>query len=234
MDPAPSRFPPPNPWPKYIGFGCLLLVVLLALGGVLVYYGIRTAVGTFAAEYASDEPLQAPAAAMPAAGVAALENRLRSFGNALDQDRPAEPLALTEEELNVLVQRALARRSGGNRGPIAQIRIVGSRLEGLVSIPLASIGEEFQDRYLNGKARISVGVVDDRLVAHLEDLKVGDHYVPDSVRERISGENLLKDAYNDPEVSRYLTRLQSVEIGDGKVVLTPKSRASNSPEVSRP
>ncbi len=219
--------PPRNPWPKYVGFGCLLIFALLVFGAVLGYFGVRSAVGTLAMEYTSEEPLRLPEVNLPDPGVTALEGRIRSFGEALEQNRPTEPLALTEDELNVLIQRVLGRRSRAGKDLLARVRIVGGRLEAVVSIPLADFGEGFRGRYLNGKARVSTGVSGDRLVAHLEDLKVGDHYVPDAVRERISAENLLKDAYGDPETARFLTRLQSVEIGDGKIVLIPKSRPSN-------
>ncbi|MCC6263085.1 MAG: hypothetical protein IT169_05865 [Bryobacterales bacterium] len=219
--------PPRNPWPKYVGIGCLLIFALLVFGVVLGFYGVRSTVGKLAMEYTSEEPLRLPEVNLPAPGATALENRIRSFGDALERNRPTAPLVLTEDELNVLIQRALGRRSGAGKDLLARVRIVGGRLEAIVSIPLADLGEDLRGRYLNGKARISTGVSRGRLVAHLEDLKVGGHYVPDAVRERISAENLLKDAFDDPETARFLTRLQTVEIGDGKIVLTPKSRPSN-------
>ncbi|MDZ7640204.1 MAG: hypothetical protein U5J83_18450 [Bryobacterales bacterium] len=224
MDPSATRTPPKNPWPKYLGMGCLVVIVLLLIGGSLAYYAIRSAVSTVAAEYASDEPLALPELKISAAETSALENRVRAFSEALDEGRPAEPLVLTQQELNALIQSGLSRSKASRNGLEAYVRIVGSRLEADVSIPLSQFGGDLEGRYMNGKARVSAGVVGDRLVAHLEDLKVGDHYLPDRFRERISRENILKGAYDDPEARRFLTRLESVEIGDGKLTLKPRVR----------
>lgn len=227
MDPSATETAPRSRWPKYLGFGCLAVIVVLAAGGVLAYYGLRSAVGSLLAEYSSEERIPLPTVSLPAAETAAIEKRIREFGDAVDDGQPTAPLVLTEDELNAVVQGMLSREKVAERGVTAHIRIVGSRLEADVSIPLKNFEEDLRDRYLNGKARLSTEVEGDRLVAHLEDLKVGDHYVPDVVRERISRENLLKDAYDDPKTHRLLTGLQSIEIGDGKIVLKPRNRSSN-------
>ena len=205
--------------PKYLGIGCLVLIALLLIGGVLAYYGIRSAVGGLVAEYSSERPVAMPEVQISEAELASLQERVREFGDAMEEDRPTEPLSLSADELNALIQSALRRKESEVS---AYVRIVGRRLEGDVSIPLDRFGNDLKSRYFNGKARISVGVVGERLVAHLEDLKIGDRYVPDAFRERFSRENRLKDAYDDPDSRRFLTRLDSVEIGDGRLVLKPR------------
>lgn len=214
---------PRSSWPKYVGIGCLILLAVLIVGGVLAYYGIRSAITGIVAQYSSDRPLSVPAVTLPEQEMQSLEQRMRTFGDAMDQGTAAAPLELTETELNALIQRGLARRKSSADGLRVFVRIVGKRLEGDISVPLSRFGPGLEGRYFNGKARISVGVVGERLVANLEDLKVGDQYVPDELRERLSRENILKDIYDDPEAARFLTRLESVEIGDGKIVLRPKT-----------
>lgn len=220
MYPQTAPQPQKSNWPKYVAFGCLGLLVVLVAGGVLAYYGIRSAVSGLVAEYSSEDPIAVPEVQMSNEEIWALRGRIRDFGDHIDQGVPAEPLVLTQEEINALIQDAMDKKGRNGR---LYVRIVGRQLEGDVSIPLGEISDDFAGRYLNGKARISAGVVGDRLVAHLEDVKIGDKYVPDQIRERISRENLLKDAYDDPEARQYLTRLDSIEIGDGKLVLRPRS-----------
>jgi hypothetical protein len=216
---------PRSSWPKYVGIGCLILLAVLIVGGVLAYYGIRSAITGIVAQYSADRPLSVPTVTLSEQQIRSIEERVRAFSDAMDQGTAAQPLELTETEINGIIQRAMARRKPNAEGPRAFVRIVGKRLEGDISVPLANLGSGLEGRYFNGKALISVGVVGDRLVANLEDLKVGDSYVPDELRERLSRENILKDAYDDPEARRLLTRLESVEIGDGKIVLRPKAPA---------
>lgn len=223
-----GTYPPPpqqtrSSWPKYVGIGCLILLAVAVVGGVLAYYGIRSAISGIVAQYSSDRPLAVPTVALSDQQMQAVEERIRAFSDAMDQGTAAQPLELSETEINALIQRGLARRKRDGESPRAFVRIVGKRLEGDVSVPLASLGPGLEGRYFNGKARFSVGVVGERLVASIEDLKVGDEYVPDELRERLSRENILKDVYDDPEASRFLTRLESVEIGDGKIVLRPRA-----------
>jgi hypothetical protein len=208
-----------------VGIGCLVLLLVLIVGGVLAYYGVRSAISGIVAQYSSDRPLAVPTVTLSEQQLQSIEQRVQAFSDAMDQGTAAQPLELTETEINGIIQRAMARRKPGGDGPRAFVRIVGKRLEGDVSLPLASFAPELEGRYFNGKARISAGVVGDRLVAHLEDLKVGDRYVPDQFRERLGRENILKGAYDDPEARRFLTRLESIEIGDGKIVLRPKAPA---------
>lgn len=216
---------PRGSWPKYVGIGCLVLLVVLIVGGVLAYYGIRSAITGVVAQYSSDRPLTVPTVTLTEQQLQSIEERVRAFSDAMDQGTAAQPLELTEAEINGLIQRGMARRKPDGEAPRAFVRIVGKRLEGDISLPLAVFGPGLEGRYFNGKARISVGVVGDRLVAHLEDVKVGDRYVPDELRERLGRENILKGAYDDPEARRFLTRLESVEIGDGKIVLRPTNPA---------
>jgi hypothetical protein len=206
-------------WPRYVFGGCLILMLVAVGLGVFSYYFVRNVVTEVGSAITSEHPLVVDQVEISPEEMAALDRRIREFGDALRDGTPVEPLVLTEKEINAQIQKRFRQKPSG---AAAQVRIVGRQIEGEVSIPVRGFLPELDGRYLNGKAIFSVGVVDGRVVAFINDLRVGDRYIPDSVRERLSQENLLKDVHEeDEELSRALSRLESVEIGDGRVVLRP-------------
>jgi hypothetical protein len=208
-----------SPWPRYLLIGCGFVFVLTIALGALGFFFVRTMITEVGSAITSERALVVEPIELSPEEMAELDRRIREFGDALRDGRPVEPLVLTEDEINAQIQKRFRQKPSG---AAAQVRIVGRQIEGEVSIPIRGFLPELDGRYLNGKAVFSVGVVDGKVVAFINDLRVGDRYIPDSVRERLSRENLLNDIHEeDEELSRALSRLESVEIGDGKVILRP-------------
>ena len=60
------------------------------------------------------------------------------------------------------------------------------------------------------------------LVVNLASVEVNGVQVPAEVMSGMSQENLAVGFYGNPQVSNVLTRLASVEIAEGRVVVKPK------------
>jgi len=219
---AGPTIPQPSRFPRYLLIGCGSLLGLLLIGGIATYFLFWTAVDRILVGFTTDRPLTIPHIQMDEATYTALEERIRDFGSAMEGEAPATPLVLTAEEINVLILR---HSKLDNDGAGAVVRILGSQVEAEISIPVGNVLKGLEGRYLNGKAVLAVGVVEERLVAYIQDLRIGDKYLPDQFRERLSRENLLRNAYEkDSDLSNVLSRIRSVEVRDGAIVLTPASR----------
>jgi hypothetical protein len=205
--------------PRYVVYGCITVVLLLVIGGIAGWLILSTAFTHLVESFTSDRPMVVSEVRMSAADIERLHQRIREFANGLSTGTAAEPLVLNADEINALVQDHLRSTSA----PVAaEVRILGRQLEGEVSIPLEGRDWPLDGRYLNGKVVFAVGVVDGRAAAYIKDLRVGDRYIPDLIREELSKEDILRDVYKeDSDLSRALSRIKSIEIGDGKVVLSP-------------
>lgn len=209
----------PSKLPRYLLIGCGSVLFIAILGGIATYVLLRGALTQIAENLTSERPLVIDEVRLSPEELAALDKRIRDFGDALQSGAPTPPLVLTSDEINAQIQKRFQSKPSG---AAAVVRIIGRQLEGEVSFPVRGLMPEFEGRYLNGKAVFSVGVVDGRVVVHLADLRVGDQYIPDRLREGLSRENLLKDIYEeDGDLPRALSRIRSIEIGDDKVILTP-------------
>lgn len=218
--------PAPSKVPRYLLVGCVSVLALLLLAGIAGYFLFWGAVDHLARDLTTERPLAVPPVTASEEEIRAIEKRIENFGSAMEGEAPPEPLVLSAEEINALIQRNsnLQEQRVG-----AVVRIVGRQIEAEISVPAERLMRSLEGRYLNGKAVLSVGVMDGRVVAYIRDLRVGDHYVPDQIRERISQENLLKGAYEeDSDLARALERIASVEVRDGSLVLVPAPRAAGS------
>ncbi|MCW5965297.1 MAG: hypothetical protein KIT83_14780 [Bryobacterales bacterium] len=219
--------PPPSRLPKYLLIGCGTLLALALIGGIAAYLLFWTAVDQIAHKFTTERPLSMPQVQLSDAEMEALERRVGNFGSAGEGYAADDVLVLSADEINALIQRHSKFKVEGS-GVV--VRIVGNQLEGEISIPAGQLSPSLEGRFVNGKAVFSVGVVDGRVVAYIQDLRVGDSYIPDAIRESLSRENLLRDAYDkDSDISEALSRISSVEVRNGTVVLTPAQARQNTP-----
>lgn len=228
--PNPQAAPPgtqPSRLPKYLLIGCGSLLVVALLGSVAAYFLFWAAVDQVLTTFTTEKPLAIPTVNLPEAEYNLLEERVRAFSQAVDGSGGGEPLVLSETEINALIQRHSKFKEPGSG---VAVRIIADQLEAELSIPADSIAPSMEGRFLNGKALIGVGMRDGRVAAFLEDLRIGDRYVPDSFRDRLNKENILRKVYEEnDDLSRALRRIQHVEIRDGSLVLTPAAPGRSLP-----
>ncbi len=233
--PSPRPAPPvtaPSKVPKYLLIGCGSLLVVALIGGVAAYFLFWTAVDQVLTTFTTEKPLAIPTVDLPLAEYNLLEERVRAFSQAVDGAGNGEALVLSETEINALIQRHSQFKEPGSG---VAVRIIADQLEAELSIPAGSISPALEGRFLNGKALIGVGMRDGRVAAFLEDLRIGDRYLPDGFRDRMHKENLLRNVYaQDDDLSRALRRIRWVEIRNGSLILTPAAPSNPNPGSSAP
>jgi hypothetical protein len=203
-------------------YGCLTVAILALIAIILVgtgaYLGYR-AVEEFVQEYADDVGKPVPVVELPAEEVEAVQERIKKFRDALAAGKATDPLVLTADEVNSLIAE-----QPWLPGKLA-LEFAGDKVRGQVSIPLESLGFPanvlFPGKFLNGNAEFSVGLDGDQLVVKLESLEVKGKHVPDNYVATFRAENLARGA-NTPANAKHVARLKSIEIKDGKLIISPK------------
>lgn len=207
----------------YYGFITAVCLILMLLGGVLllVVVGGRQFVKVLE-ENSELKAAELPVVVSTEAQIKSLTTRLDTFGEALEDEKaqPPEPLELTEEEVNQLIQ------SENQFKGIVYVDFEPDRIRGKLSLPLdlfARLSSVLKGRYINGEAEFSLKITSQGLLdAHLEDIKLSNGKdLPIEVKVELRRENLAKEINQDVDVVKIIKKLDRIEILKDKIRLVP-------------
>ncbi len=203
-------------------YGCLTMIILTLLGGVLGYVGYRvfkSSTQNFVANYTDTQPALLEEEEVSPAQLAALKLRLAAFNEALKQQTFAQELVLTASDINAMIA------DNSNLKGKLFVMIEGDRIKGKLSLPLDNIGPlQLKNRYLNGTASFKAVLTNDVLVVTIDDVQVKGQPLPSIFLAALKGKNLAQDAMRDPQDAEKLRKFESLQIRDGKVILKNKMK----------
>ncbi len=231
---APKFTPePPQALPKQRGcffYGCIIATILALLMAIVLGVGALFRVSP-------TQPVGGPvhlhhaaraSQGRHAAGAApALKDRIEAFRNAVDAGTPTEPLVLSSDDLNALIDE-----DDDLKGKI-HVRIEGDEVKGQVSIPLERLGPGMmRGRYLNGEADLKASLSDGVLIVTLDSIEVNGKRPPDEIMKGIREQNLAKDAYKNEKHAKMIRKLESLEVKDGKIILRVRAKGASASDSS--
>jgi hypothetical protein len=226
--------PPPPALPRQRGcffYGCIIASVLallmVILVSVAVYFGFRY-LGQQVENYTSASPRELPKVEMPAEERQALKDRVEAFRKAVEAGTPTEPLVLTSDDLNALIEE-----DDDLKGKI-HVKVEGDEVKGLVSIPLDPLAHGpfrsmFLGRYLNGEADLKASLKDGVLIVTLDQIEVNGKKAPEEFMTQMRDQNLAKDVYKNPKQAETIRKLESLEVKDGKIILRVRAKPPEKP-----
>ena len=207
-------------------YGCLTSCVLLIFMLLGLLLGLRH-LKKMITDFTDAQPIALPAAEYSPAQVKEVNQRIESFQAAVEAHRTTEPLALSAEDLNLLV--ATRPEVKGLRGKL-HVAIEDNQLQTQVSLPLAEMGlPMFKGRYLNGTATLGVSLQDGQLTVTAQGIASKGKALPAIYEEKIRQQNLAAKLNTDARFSTAVGNLQSLEIKEGKVILLAKPAGSATP-----
>ena len=214
----------PTPPPARKGRGCLFYLslafaVMLLIGGLLAFLTVRFVKNQITA-FTDSAPMTLPKVEMADAEFERLEQRVTTFGKALQQGNPAEQLLLTERDINALLTRKPEVKIWADK---VYVSLEDNQIKGQVSIPLQGLNWIAKNRYLNGVAAFNVSLENGVLIVTAKEIKVKGKPLPETFMSRLRQENLAKDAYKDPKNAEVIRKLDRIEVKDGRLIITPRS-----------
>lgn len=212
----------PSPPPKRRGcmfYGCLTSVVLVLLAGLLVFLGVRF-VRKQINSYTDTQPLKMPKLEMTDAEFQILQQRVKSFADALEQGKALEPLTLNERDLNALIALSANTKELADK---VRVSLNGNEVKGMVSIPLSGLGWLGKGRYLNGDATFKVSLENGVLIVTAQEVRVKGLPIPESVMSQLRRENLAKEAYKDPKNAEAIRKFESIQVEDSQVTVKART-----------
>ncbi len=207
-------------------YGCLAAVVISIVAMIGGYLAIRHVLNQALTKYTDTAPLVLPTVDATPAEADALLERVRVFKDALTAGN-ASPLVIGTRDLNTLI--AFSPDFKDLKGK-AYVSIEGDRLRGQISLPLDQVPLlGGRGRYLNGEASIKASLENGVLMVTLDALRVKGQDAPAELMAALRKENLARDVYRNADNARILSRLESITIQDGQLVIRPRSKPADQP-----
>lgn len=226
---TPAHHPAPQrKKPGCLFYGCLTAVILALIVGVGVglgvWYGVKK-LNEAVEQFTSTSPQAMPAVEMADDVYAALEKRVAVFGQALKDNQPAEVLVLTGDEINALLARSSSMQNWKGK---LHVMIDENQVRGQVSLPLDPFAQapflsKLKGRYLNGSARLGVGMENGRMLVRILGMEVNGQTLQAELVQALQKVNLVDEAYSDPKLAQELAKIGRVEVTEGQLVITPSS-----------
>jgi hypothetical protein len=225
---APKFTPePPQPMPKQRGcffYGCIIASILAVLCvifmAVIAFFTYRF-VHKLVDEYTATAPRELPKLDMSAEQRQAVKDRVEAFWKAVEAGTPTEPLVLTSDDLNALIE------DNPDLKGVIYVKVEGEEIKGQVSIPLDKLNIGMvRGRYLNGEADLKASLKDGVLIVTLDSIEVNGKRPPDEMMKGIREQNLAKDMYKEEKNANLIRKLESLEVKDGKIILRVRAKPS--------
>ncbi len=165
--------------------------------------------------------MQLPAVHFLPAQLDELQARVADFESALRYGQPTPPLALTADEINILIETNPGLQPFKDK---LRVSIVDGHLEGLISVSLADIGlSVFKHRHLHGRATFAVSIQQGTLRVMADQIFIKGKPLPSLIMRRIRQRNLAEKVNQDRRASIALEQLQAIEVRDGKLWVLPRT-----------
>ena len=214
------------PWGCLIG-GCLTVVLLMMIGtGAVVYTGYSYYMAQLN-KYTSPTPAEIPKVESSKEEAEVFQKRIDDFKSALDRNESPEPLVLTSEEINALINT-----NEDLKGKLF-VTIADGEISAQASIPTDMVPGG-KGRYLNGRISLKASLENGILIVTLDDAEVNGEPLPAEFVSALRNENLAKDAYKDPKSAEFLRKFERITIENDKMILTPAPVKTKSPPESSP
>jgi hypothetical protein len=200
----------------YLGIIAAISLVMLALGA---FFGLRYAKG-MVNQLTDAQPVQLPTVQLPEAQMFQLHDRVTTFREGVRDGDAVEPLELSADELNALIETdpMLARLKNH-----LFVIINSNQLSAQISFRAEDVGlMRLQGRYVNATGVFDVAIRTNELQITADSLSVRGKLVPRNIMREVSAENLADRFNQDPKVSVGLRKLQAIEVKDGKLIIVPK------------
>lgn len=213
--------PPPPAEKKPRGcffYGCLISIIAVVLGiaiiGGVAYWGWRYAINTVT-EYTDTVAEEMPPIVMPEPERKTVMEKFQAYRKALEDGTATEPLVLTSEEVNVLINEN--EKLKGHM----HIDLVGDEVKAKISMPVKEMFDvsEVAGRFFNGSAKLKIAFRDGDLSVKAEEIEVKGKPLPEAISQGFKGKNLAKDTDVKDED---LDKIESIVVKNSTLIITPR------------
>jgi hypothetical protein len=209
-------------------YGCASVVVVGIVGMIIAVFSVKMAYNKIVDAVTDEVAAEIPAVEATDAEQTATIEKYDAWVSALDNGTGKDAIELSQQDINILIQHHPEFEEFSTFGFVT---IDGSEIQGDVSVPLDTIAtatgfDRLNGRFFNGSVKLDISFQDGYLEAYINEATLKGEAVSDEFMAGLRAENIAKELNNDPEIRDALRNIESVEIKDGKVVITPKAEGA--------
>lgn len=204
--------------------GCLFyaLITAVAVSGMMflgAMFGLRYARNVIA-QVTDATPTPLPNSQLSDTAATELRGRIERFHEAIRGHPSSAQFALTAEEVNSLIASDPTLASLRSR---VHVTINGGDLTLQISFPAEEVGlERLRGRYFNVAGQFKILLREGLVQLNPESVSAKNRTVPEHLLRQIRFENITRQINQNPDIHTTLEKLQSIEVREGKIVLTGK------------
>ena len=198
------------------GWGCLTIIALFALVIVGIYYFVNKMV----MEYTTDTPIALAEVAGTPEEFAAVEAKLSHFVAGLKGTEPADPLVLTDRDINLFLVNLPELNEISDK---VRVKLDGDQIGIQVNVPLAEFG--WAGRFVSGEGTLTASIEKNDAVVKIKSLTLNGSTLPDEVMKKLQDENLAEELFKKPEQKKLLEAVDLVIVKNGKIIIVGKKGA---------
>jgi hypothetical protein len=173
-------------------------------------------------QFTDSQPMELPTVQMSQAEIDQVKQRFDAFEKAVREQRAAEPLVLSADDVNALIANGSGRES--MKGKL-YVSLEGGQVKGQLSLPLQEVGLSlFKGRYLNGTATFDLSFTNGVLCVAAQNIEVKGKPVPETFMQEFRKQNLAAGFAQQPAIASALQGLEEIRVSDGKLVVVPKEK----------
>jgi hypothetical protein len=204
-------------------YGCLTLAILVVVGGIATWFSVRyflRSAGGLLDHYTSTNPVPIESVSVAPVELKSLQDRVGSFMQGLDGQKGSRELKLTAHDINALIQNDPQYKDTKGR---LFVMIDDDQIKAKISMPLDDLGPfKLKGRFLNGTAAVTVALENGLLEVRLKDVQVGGNSLPGPIISELKKMNFAEDYQKNPDASRAIDKLESIQVKDGTLILRAK------------
>jgi hypothetical protein len=217
---------------KKPGRGCLFYggivgAIILAVLILAAYLGYRYA-RHLVDQFTDTSPAPMPTMRISSEELKQVQERIDRFSKVVSEGKADEPLVITGDEVNALIMSDTGAEK--IRGHL-YVTLEGNQVKAQISIPAEMVGlRPLRGRFINGTGEFKVSLHDGKFEFIAESLSAKGQPLPENVMRHIRAQNLASQFNEDPDFASAISKLQDIQVRDGKLIIVPKKLAETKPE----
>jgi hypothetical protein len=200
-------------------YGAMTAAVLLLVLALGAFLGLCYAKG-LVNKLTDTKPMPLPTVHLSQVQMFQLRDRVDTFKEDVRDGEATEPLELSADELNALIETDPSMTLLRNHLFVA---IDGSQLHAQISFPAEDLGMvQLRGRYINANGVFNVGLTNQELTITAESLDVKGKPLPRNIMREVTVVNLADRFNQNPKSAAGLRKIQAIEVKGSKLILVPK------------
>ncbi len=217
-------------WGMGCGIGCLAVLVIGAILGVVGFNYAKKAVVNFVESSTSEMPVELEKPLVAPATIESAVMRFDEFSTAMENGDVTGPLELTADDINALIANH-PKFSALSDSMVVSIE--GDQLTSEVSvniddlnIPESFLSDAIAGKFFNGEVTLRAQMQGGQPALFIDGISIGGSPVPAQFMSELSKENILKEAASEPELKPYLDKIGELKVEGGRLIIAPAGNAN--------